>query len=1190
MLSVVLATALSSAIASDVIGARSKWLLLSFTNDKVDVEQAALSEADPNKITPLEQCEFEPVPSWCNHVTRLSHPQFGWVSFSLIRRDLNSSDLVATPFYRVRDPRNTRSEWLDDAGNYAGAFLDGGDIDRVAPDSVGSVAVRVPLDVTAIATHLPPTSPDPVASPGAPPRRAHRTALAAALSVVPPGGSSVVVPVPSLATLSAHPTASILGGSRRSATTADTLASYARSALSLQTPCAEWGAFGCPDVTSDIYITPSRTLNIVVLPAGFKATERAAFESIANDVRRVTRTETTFEPFNRYSGAMNFHTVWLAALESGVSEPLKGIDRSSTDPLRCKYGNSANTERGVQCDKGRVWSLASYAPSGVNASVAARRGIVGEMLVLVVVNSRTYGGTGSAGVAVVAALDSSDRAKMLNVAIHELGHAQAGLADEYSFGTTTQARLYWPNCQPIQQSEKVPWNPWIPNGVTSFPSGSALKPGEGTHNYFPQSDSLPLPVPVCIYDNYYKPTSKCIMSSTSNSRFCPACRQALILSFYESGLALHNAACPQPQEITVITTTEPFKVRLNALVGGTMKFTTNPEVFVVTSYVDKSNILRVSIMTGATASSVEVPANVLPVGDNDVIVAVIDATSWVPEGLRAEHSAFNAVPRAAWRTIYSLLSLPTSTTYSSVQVTGTLEGAFSYATVRDAATAGLMEASSVYPANGGPHSMIQSLTFKVRVVASTADKQGSGCKPPASDGRCVSLDVCTICTEGTCTYAFEHQPFDVAVEADALPEMFWVAIAIAALCLVCAAVIIGISYWYVNDLLNRYPKPLRPAKWQGRIRIAVMVISIVVTAAGIAVLCWAVWIFPELHLFSPKAAIIFVCTASALIVMSIIGFPAAHLEWRVLLAIGCFCQTLVFVAMIIATIAVGYLSSATNDIREDLERTIKIGAPSSIVTDGVYDLPNITKGLSSGAMNVYDFLNETWRDALDLSDNAICAFQGSYECSGFATNCLAFDERILDGAENVHDAMCPLNCDIGNLNAEPCLDMFIVTMHDYSFALLIAAAVATFIIGIGALLQGILACTIQYNFYSMTPDSVKAVLSGTPAEANRRVHEELDRMHPDDIAALHREFQKVDADGSGVVNAAELQWYFQRVLSWDVTLDFAQKIIDSVDDEGDGLNYDEFLALHSKVAINEAAPMMAAVHNLQSGLGNVFKL
>ncbi len=123
------------------------------------------------------------------------------------------------------------------------------------------------------------------------------------------------------------------------------------------------------------------------------------------------------QPFPRYESFFNVHRIDLASNESGADVPPEGVFRDTA--LDATYFYDGVTDRLLYINQPK-------ADDALRANIG--RAFRAEMK-LVTVNSTRYGGGGGAYAVYSGGNDSAPE-----VALHELGHSFAGLADEYDYG------------------------------------------------------------------------------------------------------------------------------------------------------------------------------------------------------------------------------------------------------------------------------------------------------------------------------------------------------------------------------------------------------------------------------------------------------------------------------------------------------------------------------------------------------------------------------------------------------------------------------------------------------------------------------------------------------------------------------------------------------------------------------------
>lgn len=124
------------------------------------------------------------------------------------------------------------------------------------------------------------------------------------------------------------------------------------------------------------------------------------------------------DPFGRYGKFFDAWRVNVVSAESGADDPSAGVFRDTA--LGASYLSDGVTQRAL--------SVSTTATVAAVVSALAGTGIDPEMR-FVTVNDTQYGGTGG-----LFAVYAGDNAAALEVALHEVGHSFAGLADEYNYG------------------------------------------------------------------------------------------------------------------------------------------------------------------------------------------------------------------------------------------------------------------------------------------------------------------------------------------------------------------------------------------------------------------------------------------------------------------------------------------------------------------------------------------------------------------------------------------------------------------------------------------------------------------------------------------------------------------------------------------------------------------------------------
>jgi hypothetical protein len=177
-----------------------------------------------------------------------------------------------------------------------------------------------------------------------------------------------------------------------------------------------------------------------VLADGYTRDERAKFDG---DARKLVAVMLDTEPYRSRKNDINVRALFVASPESGVSDPRKGIWRESA--LGCAF-NAFDTDRYVLTFRNRdLREAAAQAPYDA---------------MIVLFNSRKYGGGGIFGLWATCASDSSESKYVF---VHEFGHSFGGLADEYYSSQVSYEGFVAPGTEP-----------WEPN-VTALLDPQRLK-------------------------------------------------------------------------------------------------------------------------------------------------------------------------------------------------------------------------------------------------------------------------------------------------------------------------------------------------------------------------------------------------------------------------------------------------------------------------------------------------------------------------------------------------------------------------------------------------------------------------------------------------------------------------------------------------------------------------------------------
>jgi hypothetical protein len=241
--------------------------------------------------------------------------------------------------------------------------------------------------------------------------------------------------------------------------------------------------------------TADQGLDIVFVGDGFRTSERSQFfATAAATAERLLASE----PYVQVRGLFRTHALFVASADSGADHPSRG--------------RSADTAFDTSYDFAGIARLAVANPQKVLAVVA--EALPDADLAVVIVNDPEYGGSG--GVVPVASV----HAEAVHILRHELGHALAGLADEYDMPQPQYpSGDAEPNVASLPHLHPPKWQTWI-RPETMVPTPISL--AHADHE------------PVGAYEGaryqavgMFRPAPACLMRSLDKA-MCPVCREAMV--------------------------------------------------------------------------------------------------------------------------------------------------------------------------------------------------------------------------------------------------------------------------------------------------------------------------------------------------------------------------------------------------------------------------------------------------------------------------------------------------------------------------------------------------------------------------------------------------------------------------------------------------------------------------------------
>jgi IgA peptidase M64/peptidase M64-like protein len=194
---------------------------------------------------------------------------------------------------------------------------------------------------------------------------------------------------------------------------------------------------------------PAVKADLLILGDGYAAAERDKFHA---DVKRLTDALFAVEPFKSHRADFNVRALDVASPASGVTDP-----RTKTwhrTPLGLAY-NAFDSER--------------YMLTFANQSVREIAAQAPYDALILLSNSRKYGGGGIYNLWNTAAVDSAESAYLL---VHEFGHSFAGLGDEYYTSQVSYENFNPPGTEPwepnvtaLQDSQTLKWKDLVAAGT-----------------------------------------------------------------------------------------------------------------------------------------------------------------------------------------------------------------------------------------------------------------------------------------------------------------------------------------------------------------------------------------------------------------------------------------------------------------------------------------------------------------------------------------------------------------------------------------------------------------------------------------------------------------------------------------------------------------------------------------------------
>lgn len=316
---------------------------------------------------------------------------------------------------------------------------------------------------------------------------------------------------------------------------------------------------------------PNR-INMVYMADGYLAGQVATFVTNATTINTALFSQA---PFSTYKNFFNSYAIKSPSAETGAKHPGTAGDENTSGSQPVLNPNNYYQSTFDYFSIHRL--LVPQNNAGVYSALSSNLPDYDQAFV--VVNSSYYGGSG--GAIATASIDPSSA----EVAIHELGHSFAGLADEYWAGAFYAAEK--PNMTQNNNPATVKWKNWYgTNNIGIFPHGSSG-----------------------LEATWYKPHQLCKMQYLGYP-FCSVCNERIVDRIHELVKMADNIV-PATNSFT-LSNTDPVNFSVT-----TVK--TIPSTVQVKWYLNGS-----STAFATNQDAVSVPFVNLNYGNNTVVAQVID--------------------------------------------------------------------------------------------------------------------------------------------------------------------------------------------------------------------------------------------------------------------------------------------------------------------------------------------------------------------------------------------------------------------------------------------------------------------------------------------------------------------------------------------------------------------------------------
>lgn len=255
--------------------------------------------------------------------------------------------------------------------------------------------------------------------------------------------------------------------------------------------------------------TDKNIVNLVILGDGYTKDQ---LDDYAEDSKQFTKYFFSIEPFKQYSSFFNVFAIRTISDESGARHDCKASDCAHGETDLSKYPkryNKFTRDHAVPITHPNTIFGSSFDNGGLHRLVVPQKNeLIAEVLkthipnftqVVILVNSPFYGGSGGKWATSTVNFKSND------IAVHEIGHSFAQLADEYWAGN--QYAIESVNRSQTADANTVAWKYWLG------------KDGVGIYSYGGKGS----------LSNWFRPHEYCKMQYLV-APFCPVCQEQFVAS------------------------------------------------------------------------------------------------------------------------------------------------------------------------------------------------------------------------------------------------------------------------------------------------------------------------------------------------------------------------------------------------------------------------------------------------------------------------------------------------------------------------------------------------------------------------------------------------------------------------------------------------------------------------------------